>query len=62
MAKWPAKSYVKVTLFSVQRWVNLRIPKQKRLFKRESLNIVFIKVKLVRRQGIEPRTLGLRGP
>jgi len=55
-------SYVKVTLFSVQTWVNLRIPKQKRLFKKKSLGIIFIEFTLVRRQGIEPRTLGLRDP
>ena len=61
-AKARRKSYVKVTLFSVQTWVNLRILKQKRLFKKKSLGIVFIKFKLVRRRGIEPRTLGLRGP
>jgi len=37
-------------------------PKQKRLFKKKSLGIIFIKFTVVRRQGIEPRTLGLRGP
>ena len=61
-AKARRKSYVKVTLFSVQPWVNLRILKQKKLSRNGELVIVFIKFSLVRRRGIEPRTLGLRGP
>ena len=37
-------------------------PKQKKLSRKGELVIVFIKFKLVRRRGIEPRALGLRGP
>ena len=61
-AKARRKSYVKVTLFSVQTWVNLRILKQKKLSRNGEIVIVFIKFSLVRRRGIEPRTLGLRDP
>ncbi len=47
--------------FSPKMSTFVHIPNKKSSPERESWVIVFIKFKLVRRQGIEPRTLGLRG-
>ena len=62
IAKWAAKSYVKVTLFFVQAWVNLRILKQKRLFEKKNLGIVFIGVYVCASSGNRTPNLGLKRP